>query len=232
MKLAKPRVDVALFTSNAEPLLAFWQQEVGLPYEEALPTGGGNMQHRHDLSGSVLKLNHARDGVPDAVVSGYRELWIAREGQRVTRRLEDPDGNRVVLCPPGTDGIEQIALRMAVRDFDAHSHWFGHVLGFEERKEGVYRCGETLLFIEQAEDASEQQGIAGEGFRYLTVQVWDCDAEHAGVLERGGREGARPRTLGEVARFSMVRDPDGGWVELSQRASLTGPLPQNHRVRN
>ncbi len=225
MKLAKPRVDVALFTATAEPMLQFWQQEVGLPYEEPLPTGGGNMQHRHDLSGSVLKLNHRRDGVPEAPPSGYREVWIARQGVTEVRRLEDPDGNRIVICPPGTDGIEQIGVRMRVRDVAAHAHWFGHVLGFEEVAENTYRCGETLFFIEPGDDVAEDAGIAGGGFRYLTIQVWDCDAEHAGVLERGGREGSPPRTLGEVARFSMVCDPDGNWVEISQRASLTGPLP-------
>jgi lactoylglutathione lyase len=31
-------------------------------------------------------------------------------------------------------------------------------------------------------------------------------------------------TLGEVARISFVLDPDGNWIEMSQRASLTGPV--------
>jgi len=44
-------------------------------------------------------------------------------------------------------------------------------------------------------------------------------------VERGGREGRPPITLGKIARVSFVRDPDGNWIELSQRASLTGPLP-------
>ncbi len=226
MKLAKPRVDVALFTSDAEPMLAFWQQEVGLPYEEPLATGGGNMQHRHDLSGSVLKLNHMRDGLPDAAPSGYREVWIARDDVDGPRALVDPDGNRVVLCPPGTDAIEQVGVRMAVRDVEAHAHWFENVLGFEAVADRAWRCGETLFFIDQDASAVEQAGIAGKGFRYLTIQVWDCDEEHARILGRGGREGAAPRTLGKVARFSMVCDPDGNWVEISQRASLTGPLPE------
>jgi hypothetical protein len=32
--------------------------------------------------------------------------------------------------------------------------------------------------------------------------------------------------LGETAFISFVADPDGAPVEISQRASLTGPLPQ------
>jgi lactoylglutathione lyase len=33
-----------------------------------------------------------------------------------------------------------------------------------------------------------------------------------------------PRTLGDVARISFVIEPGGHWIELSQRASLTGSL--------
>ena len=33
-----------------------------------------------------------------------------------------------------------------------------------------------------------------------------------------------PLTLGTTARISMVRDPDGNWIELSQRASIVGSL--------
>jgi hypothetical protein len=32
-------------------------------------------------------------------------------------------------------------------------------------------------------------------------------------------------TLGTVARISFIRDPDGNFIEVSQRASLTGSLP-------
>jgi lactoylglutathione lyase len=44
-------------------------------------------------------------------------------------------------------------------------------------------------------------------------------------VARGGTEGRPPLTLGATARISFVRDPDGNWIEISQRASLTGPLP-------
>jgi hypothetical protein len=33
-----------------------------------------------------------------------------------------------------------------------------------------------------------------------------------------------PFTLGSTARISFVADPDGNWIEISQRASLTGDL--------
>jgi predicted enzyme related to lactoylglutathione lyase len=56
------------------------------------------------------------------------------------------------------------------------------------------------------------------------VQVKNCSAEHAGVLSRGGEEGAPPVLLGDTVRMSFVRDPDGNFIELSQRASLVGHL--------
>ena len=45
-----------------------------------------------------------------------------------------------------------------------------------------------------------------------------------GSSRAGGREALPPTTLGKVARISFVMDPDGNSIEISQRASLTGPL--------
>jgi hypothetical protein len=57
------------------------------------------------------------------------------------------------------------------------------------------------------------------------VQVWDVRAEHAKLLQLGWRESIAPVKLGETAYISFVVDPDGSPIEISQRASLTGPLP-------
>ncbi|HBK11323.1 MAG TPA: VOC family protein, partial [Gammaproteobacteria bacterium] len=40
----------------------------------------------------------------------------------------------------------------------------------------------------------------------------------------GGAEGMAPVRLGDVAYISFVRDPDGNWIEISQRKSITGSL--------
>jgi lactoylglutathione lyase len=66
--------------------------------------------------------------------------------------------------------------------------------------------------------------MPGTGWRYITFQVFRVDADHARVLAAGGREAMPPTTLGTTARISMVRDPDGNWIELSQRASIVGTL--------
>jgi lactoylglutathione lyase len=59
------------------------------------------------------------------------------------------------------------------------------------------------------------------------VQVADVVAAHAHALARGMTEGLAPLRLGDVAAISFVRLPDGDWIELSQRASLTGALPDD-----
>jgi len=224
MNLAKPHVDVGLMTNALQPMLAFWQQAVGLPFEEVLPLGRGRRQHRHAMHGSVLKLNHWRDPLPDAPRSGYRALWIARDGVDAPRELSDPDGNRVVLVPRGLDGIAGIRVQLEVRDERAFHRFYGDVLQLEPAGANTYRCGDSLLSFAHDASAPHDAALDGRGFRYLTIQVWDVDAEHRGILARGGREGLAPLTLGAVARISFVRDPDGNWIEISQRASLTGSL--------
>jgi len=224
MQLAKPRIDVGLFTNRLDEQLAFWQREVGLPFDHMLPLGGGRRQHRHDLVGSVLKINHARYGVPEGPRSGYRRLTIARAGLMEPVALTDPDGNAVRLVPPGREDIERIGLEIGVRDLDAHRDFYGRVLGFETAGPDRFRCGDSLISLFRDPAAPEDAVYEATGFRYITVQVFKVDEEHAGILARGGTEGRAPTTLGKTARISFVRDPDGNWIEISQRASLTGSL--------
>lgn len=227
MDLAKPRVDIGLSTNDIEPMLRFWQDDAGIPFDHLLPIRRGQNQHRHDLLGSVLKINHHDAPLPDSPPSGYLELLVAREGLTEPKVLADPEGNRVTLVPPGHDGVSQIGVRLGVRDLNAHRRFYVDALGLTEEpyaKGAAFRAGETLLLVEQAADAPSDAVMQGKGWRYITFQVFKVDAEHARVLERGGREAVAPLTLGTTARISMVRDPDGNWIELSQRASITGSL--------
>src|SRR5439155_13219011 len=57
MKLAKPRIDIGFATNNAPAALAFWQNRIGLPFDHTQPIRRGLKQHRHDLCGSILKIN-------------------------------------------------------------------------------------------------------------------------------------------------------------------------------
>src|SRR5436305_768637 len=83
---------------------------------------------------------------------------------------------------------------------------------------------EVGLPLEGASDAPDDADMDGKGYRYITFQVFAVDREHADVLAHGGREARAPVTLGTRARISMVRDPDGNWIELSQLVTLTGSV--------
>lgn len=224
MDLAKPRVDIGLSTDDLEPQLRFWQHDIGVPFDHLLRIGRGQDQHRHDVNGSVLKINHHHRPLGDEPAAGYRSLVIAREGVADPTPRTDPDGNRLELVPPGHDGITQIGIRLAVRSLDAHRRFYADVLGLPEEAPGRFRAGESLFLLEQDETAASDASMTGPGWRYVTFQVFRVDEVHAHVLERGGREALAPLTLGETARISMVRDPDGNWIELSQRASIVGTL--------
>ncbi|MFV0307704.1 MAG: VOC family protein [Desertimonas sp.] len=224
MHLAKQQVDIGLATNRLDPLLEFWQREVGVTFDHVLPIRRGHDQHRHDIGGSVLKVNHHSTSLPPAAPSGYAELLIARTGLAAPVSLADPDGNRVALVPPGVDGVTQIGVRVAVRDLDVHRRFYGDALGLPEEDRGRFRAGKSLIVLEQSPDAPSDAEMQGSGWRYITFQVSKVDSEHAAVVAAGGREALAPVTMGTTARISMVRDPDGNWIELSQRASIVGSL--------
>lgn len=228
IKLAKACVDIGMFTNRLKPALDFWQEEAGAAFDHVLSVRPGHDQHRHDVLGSVLKINYLAEPLSDSPPSGYRELLIAREGLPQPKHLADPDGNLVTLVPHGYRGIEQTAIRIDVRDLAAQRRFYGNALGLVEvtatSTRSVFRAGETLIFLEESSDAPSDASIHGMGWRYITFQVFKVGEEHRRVLQHGGREAMAPETLGTTAKFSMVRDPDGNWIELSQRASIVGSL--------
>jgi len=233
MRLAKPRIDIGFATNNAPAALAFWQNEIGLPFDHTQPIRRGYKQHRHDLCGSVLKINQVYESLPDNPPSGYLELLIARDGLTAPQPMADPEGNRVSMVPKGMYGIERIGIRLGVRDVAAHRRFYTEALGLPSGEASAggaltFLAGDTVLIVERAADAPHDAAFEGKGWRYITFQVFEVDREHAHVLAHGGREARAPVTLGTTARISMVRDPDGNWIELSQRASLTGSLAPAH----
>jgi len=225
MNLAKPHLDVGLFSNRRDEQLAFWQQAVGLPYDHMGKVGGGVQQHRHHMNGSILKMNHSRDPLQPVAPSGIVGLEIARDGLPSRQELRDPDGNRVALVPKGESGVEGIAIQLRVNDPSAHDRFWTHAMQFERVGEGRYRCGDSLVVVaEQGKVEHRGTQWRGPGYRYMTVQIWDCLAEYEGILARGGASGGAPRVLGDTVRYAFVCDPDGNHIEISQRATLTGSL--------
>ena len=226
MRLAKDCLDVGLYTDDWPGFRSFYGDTLGLPYEELLKVGGGVHQHRYSLRGSVLKVNASRDQLP-ASASGYRRLLVAAEDHEGSRALVDPGGLGVVLVAPGTRGVTRIGVEMRVTDTAATARFLTDGLGAQPTAPDTFRLGTTMFFLEADPDAGRSGPLRAAGFRYLTVQVYDVAAQHRRLLDSGAEEGMAPTRLGDTAAISFVRDPDGNWVEISQRASLTGALPDD-----
>lgn len=223
MDLAKPCLDVGLFTNRKEEMLAFWQQEVGLEFDELLPVGGGVHQHRHRIGDSIFKLNHVRAPLDPALPpAGYREIFVRRDFVAAPVTLDDPDGNRVTLVPPEAEN--ELRVHLHVSDARAFDAFYAETLGLPRAGSQAYLLGTSLITFEASGDVHANAEMRGPGYRYLTVQVFDVAAEHRRLLSRGAREGRAPVKLGDVAHISFVRDPDGNWIEISQRKSITGSL--------
>ena len=101
--------------------------------------------------------------------------------------------------------------------------FWGEILGLPALGNNVYACGQSQVQL-VAGTATVDPVQRARGYRYLTIQVFDVKKTHAQVLAGGGREGSAPVKLGDVAHISFVRDPDGNWLEISQRKSITGSL--------
>jgi catechol 2,3-dioxygenase-like lactoylglutathione lyase family enzyme len=129
--------------------------------------------------------------------------------------------------PPGHEGVAQLAVSMGVRSLSEHRRFYGDILGFAEQSWSggpAFRLGDSLLLLEEDGAATVDPVRQAAGWRYITLQIADIDAVHGELRTKGVREGLAPVTLGDVARISMILDPDGNWIELSRRASIVGGL--------
>ncbi len=224
LEIVKPAMDVGIQTNDLAAHQAFWGDEIGLRFDHVLPVRAGMDQHRYDLHGAVLKVNDRRDPLPEEP-TGYTAIALVdavRAADGIQGRT-GPDGLRVALTPPTQDGSRVNVMLEAsdvARTLDVLHATFGG-----DRGEGTVRIGETKLSVKLRQGRVPTTSLDGLGIRYLTVQVRDVHDAHAHALASGMSEGMAPIRLGDVAHISFVRLPDGDWIELSQRASLTGPLP-------
>lgn len=224
VELAKDCVDIGLYTNRYDEMAAFYGGELGLPYEELLKVGGGVHQHRYGLRGSVCKINSARAEL-EAAPSAFRTLAVASDAVDTPRSMHDPDGTEVMVVRSGHHGVTGIAVMWASRDVDELGRLLGEGFGAVDDGDHHWRIGTTLLRLIDDPSVVPVDGMFARGFRYLTVQVRDVRMAHAHLLATGWTEGRAPVKLGDTAYISFVRDPGGSWIEVSQRASLTGPLP-------
>jgi catechol 2,3-dioxygenase-like lactoylglutathione lyase family enzyme len=224
MRLAKYHLDVGLSTGDWTASQAFWHDDVGLDYEEFLKIGAGVRQHRFGCNGSVVKVNHSRDPLANHPTV-HRLLRIASPCVTSPATLYDPEGVAVELVPPGHDGVVGVEIVNAVSDAERARRFWVDGLGGDAIDSDRFLIGDTIVRCVLTPGLEPMTTRGGAGWRYVTVQVWDVDSAHRRMLDLGFAEDVAPFNLGTTARISFVRDADGMYLEISQRASLTGPLP-------
>ena len=220
MQLVKPALDIGLYTNDLDPMLAFWQQQAGLRFSELLPVGGGVHQHRHAIGDSVLKINHSRSPAPTGA-SGLAQLALFNSQVKQPQRLHDPDGNAIVLNPRH-DSAPNLRLTLQVNNYADSESFYANTLGLKRHAQDAFLVGSSEIVLQPGSVGDVPQKAIG--FRYMAFQVADVVGEHRAILASGGLEGMAPVRLGDVAYISFVRDPDGNWIEISQRKSITGSL--------
>jgi lactoylglutathione lyase len=223
MKLAKPRLDLGLFTRRIGAQREFWGGTVGLRLDHELALAPGWVQHRFDAHGSVIKVNHWAEELPTRPPTGYVGLSIV--SARPPFEGQDADGNAVRTVAAGTQGIERIAIHVRTPDPARMMRFYVHAMEFERIGDRSARAGDTLLQIEEGAGGSETDDFIGIGYRYLTVQIFDADRAMGEICARGGRLAREAVSFKDVARYGFVKDPDGNWIEISARASLIGAPP-------
>lgn len=229
-RFAKDRLDVGLMTGDPA-MVDFMATTVGLGAPEVLRVNRRTTQHRFDVRGSIVKIN-VIDGDTGSARAGYRHVEIADVAATEARTFAGPDDVSIAIVPKGAGGadhkVEHMAVHMAVPDLAAAQRFFGDGLGWQVEG-NLVRFGASLVVLARDPAAPTDMPDPWQtgGWSYLTVQIRDCDAETASAVAAGAVVTRAPRTYGEVARFSMITDPWGNHVELSQRASLTGLLPPN-----
>tara|TARA_A100001037_G_scaffold256554_1_gene242752 strand:+ start:123 stop:806 length:684 start_codon:yes stop_codon:yes gene_type:complete len=220
LELSKPVFDVGFFTSDIEPMLRFWGHEMGLSVEPAVAFNDGLTQYRHACGNSVVKINTASQPLA-GTATGYRRLSLPWPGIEQVKEIEDPDGNQITLVPESSS--QGPAIHIGVSDPERFDRFYTSAMGFLRLSEGVYQCGHSHVTIAVDNDAEPAGHWVDHGLRYFTVHVMRVDESYERVIDNGGTVGEAPYSIGEIARISFVRDPDGNWIEIAQRASLAGP---------
>jgi catechol 2,3-dioxygenase-like lactoylglutathione lyase family enzyme len=87
IQLSKPALDVGIVTTNAEQMLAFYRDVLGLPAEEPIVFPGHGTVHRLLVGESILRLFESEKALPESTdpndsiysTGGIRYLTLAVE---------------------------------------------------------------------------------------------------------------------------------------------------------
>lgn len=229
LKLAKDALDIGLFTEQSDEVIKFWVDKAGVEEDHVLPISKTVKQHRFAFGDGVLKINQSKEPLRDSPKSNFGRVLIASDSRDQVGSHLDPDGTELCIAPPSEIGCSHWALEVKIPSRDAFLGFYNRAVGLPiaDNVELAVKCGESLIIGRVEADVASPQTtdvLQGVGLRYFTIQVFDVDSVYEQVISAGGLSGMSPVTMGKTARIAFVRDPGGNWIELSQRASLTGPL--------
>ena len=221
-QLSKPEFDIGFFTNRLEETLAFWREELSLPYEDPVYFNDGLVQHRHALGNTIVKINGAKDGVSENAPGGYGSLYIARDDITEQITKTDPNGQVLHFVPPGTHGITNIGFVVPTNVLDEEETFLLNAMGFTQEPTGWLRAGSCQVLLKEEPKRPYCGHWVNAGFRYFTFHVMQVDKAFDAIIAAGGSIGEEPYAIGDIAKISFVRSPSGNWIEVAQRRELAG----------
>lgn len=106
LNIEKPSIDLGIITRDAERLLAFYRDLLGLPLEGVIPMPTGGTMHRLKAGESVIKIvqldrEPAADAVPGGIpaATGYR-YWTMTVSNLQEMVAECQEAGYNVVVPP------------------------------------------------------------------------------------------------------------------------------------
>jgi catechol 2,3-dioxygenase-like lactoylglutathione lyase family enzyme len=106
LAISKPAIDLGIITRDAEPMLAFYRDLLGLDVEGVIPMPSGGTMHRLKVGDSVVKIvqlerappaDAATGGIPGA--TGYRYWTVHISNLAAVVQLCEQAGHKVVVPP-------------------------------------------------------------------------------------------------------------------------------------
>jgi catechol 2,3-dioxygenase-like lactoylglutathione lyase family enzyme len=102
----KPAIDLGIITRNAEPMLAFYRDLLGLELESVIPMPSGGTMHRLKVGDSIVKIvqldreppvDAPPGGIPGA--TGYRYWTIHISNLAAVVEVCEQAGHKVIVPP-------------------------------------------------------------------------------------------------------------------------------------
>ncbi len=90
MQLAKPALDIGLFTNDFAAISEFWATHTGVAFDHLQPVSPGVNQHRFTLGDGVLKINEM-DAALNGSPIGFSRVLVGCD------ELQEPVALRDVL---------------------------------------------------------------------------------------------------------------------------------------